>query len=466
MQADSPLSPALQRKTNLRRSFRLNTFEGILATPLVLMGLPVNVFLIALFTKGLGLSNSTIGLLTAIPFACNFLQIFISPFLARWRSHQVVMVRAVVLAWLGWIGLALMLFWLPRNDAAQAGLWLGVWFFFTSLFNSLAGVAWNSWIQEWVPVRLRGKYFGRRNRWAQVSALLFLLSVGWVLANFDYALWAFQAIIVFAMLLRIAGIYFQYTSPTPPPPKSHNEKAPLIDQLREIGSSRPLVIFIGLNAIWFFATNCFGPFYHVFLFKELRFSAFDVGLMSTLSALGCALSMPAWGLLIDRYGNKPVMAVSLILWQLQWVAWCFLTPANRNLVYGLWLFAGAVSSGFLLGQFAMVLKLIPVRAKNLAIGINIAVTSLVAATAPVLGGHVLTWALERWPESSLSIYHLCFAFNPLLSCFSLILLLRMQEPKAANFDMVVGALRNLRTLSGLFGLGFLADFIFSERKKR
>jgi Na+/melibiose symporter-like transporter len=359
-----------------------------------------------------------------------------------------------------------MLFWIPRNDPLRAGFWLGGWFFFTSLFNSLAGVAWNSWIQEWVPTRVRGKYFGRRNRWAQISALLFLLLVGWVLAAGNYDMRAFQAVVVFAMLLRITGIYFQYVSPTPRPAKSDNEKIPLLEQLKEIWASRPLVLFITFNAIWFFASNCFGPFYHVFLFKELQFNAFEVGIMSTASALGCAMSMPAWGLLTDRYGNKAVMAVSLILWQMQWAAWYFLGPDNRNLAYLLWLIAGAVSSGFLLGQFALVLKLIPVRAKNLAIGLNLAVTSLVAATAPVLGGAVLSWAMERWPGHSLSIYHICFMVNPILASVSLILLLRMEEPRASNFTVVVGALRSLRTLSGLFGLGFLADYVFSERKKK
>ena len=70
------------------------------------------------------------------------------------------------------------------------------------------------------------------------------------------------------------------------------------------------------GAIWACAANAFGPFYHVFMFEQLHYSAFEVSVFTTLSQLGGALSMPAWGQLLDRHGNRPVMAVSLALWQL------------------------------------------------------------------------------------------------------------------------------------------------------
>ena len=40
-----------------------------------------------------------------------------------------------------------------------------------------------------------------------------------------------------------------------------------------------------------------------------------------------------------------------------------------------------MSAGFVLGQFTMVLKLIPSEAKQLALGLNLALTALVAAAA-------------------------------------------------------------------------------------
>jgi hypothetical protein len=42
----------------------------------------------------------------------------------------------------------------------------------------------------------------------------------------------------------------------------------------------------------------------------------------------------------------------------------------------------------------------------------------------------------------------------------------MAEPQASNFTNLVGAMRNIRTLSGIFGLSFLSDYIFYRAPKR
>ncbi|MBI5381510.1 MAG: MFS transporter [Opitutae bacterium] len=436
------------------------SIDGLVATPIVQMSQPVNVFLAAFFAKALELPKTTIGVLTAIPFACNFLQIFISPFIARWRSPQVISVIGAAGATVSWAALGLLLPFLPRHNPTATGHWLELWFFVTSMCGALAGVAWNAWIQEWVPGRVRGKYFGRRNGWLQFSVLIFLLGAGWTLARWDYAMPAFQAIIGAAVLLRLYSLYLIWASPTPRPPRHHVTKLPLREQLAVLRADPALLLFIAFGSVWFFAANAFGPFYIVFLFEQLHFSALDLGLFSTLSALGGGLSMPAWGRLLDRYGNKAVMAFSLILWQGQNFLWCFLTPDNRNLSYAMWLWGGTTSAGFMLGQFTLLLKVIPVEAKNLAIGVNLAITSLVAAIAPVLGGMALSWALQHWPGHTLAVYHVCFLVQPVLAILGITLLLRLREPQASNFTSLVGAMRSIRTLSGIFGLSFLTDYIF------
>jgi MFS family permease len=195
------------------------------------------------------------------------------------------------------------------------------------------------------------------------------------------------------------------------------------------------------------------------MFEQLNFTAFDVGVFLTLSQLGGALSLPAWGRLLDRYGNKSVMTFSLILWQTQYLAWYFITPDNKAWLYGLWTWAGMTSAGFVLGQFTILLRLIPVQAKSLAIGINLAATSFIAAIAPIIGGWVLTRALTE-TNDPLNVYHLCFLVQPVLALLGCMLLLRVHEPQASPLTMVFGAMRNIRTLSGVLGLDFLVNYVF------
>lgn len=433
--------------------------------PIVTMSLPVNGFLGALVTKGWVLSKLAIGLLTAMPFVANFLQLLVVPFLQRWRPPKTLCVGGAVLHVLTWATLIPVLSWLPRDEPEQAARWLIVWFLISSCFSAVTGVMWNSWIQEWLPPRIRGKYFGRRNRLLQISLLSFLLVSGWVLSHWNYAVPAFQAVIAGAVVLRIFSLRWIWLSPTSPRQTRHEAAHSLGEQMAVLRHARSLIWFIVFGAVWSFAANCFGPFYQVFLFEQLKFSAFDVGLLSTLSAFGGALSLPAWGRLLDRYGNRPVMAVSLLTWQAVNLLWCFLTPTNHLVIYLIWLLGGMTSlgaiasAGFVLGQFTILLRLIPAEAKSLAIGLNLAITSLAAGIAPIIGGTVLAWALGRWPNA-VDVYHVCFLAQPIVASASCLLLLKVHESQATSLTMVFGAMRNIRTLAGVLGLDFLVNYVF------
>jgi MFS family permease len=382
-----------------------------------------------------------------------------TPFIARWRPPKTVTVVAASIHLALWVVLGALLPLIPRENPVAAAYWLILWFFVSSCFAAIAGVSWNSWIQEWVPARLRGKYFARRNAYLQFSTLTFLFAAGWALAHWNYAIPAFQAVIGVACLIRIYSLYWQWISPTQPLPQAQAPTISFRAQVDVLSRSRSFLLFVLFGSVWSFAANCFGPFYHVFMFEQLNFSAFDVGILSTLTALGGALALPAWGRLLDRFGNKPVMTFALIVWQLQNFLWCFITPENRSLLYGMWVFGGLTSACFILGQFTLLLRLLPVEAKNLAIGFNLAVTSLVAAIAPIVGGAVLQWALPRW-QNDLAVYHVCFLLQPLLSLVAAGILLRVHEPAAGSLTMVFGAMRNIRTLGGVLGLDFLINYVF------
>lgn len=438
--------------------------------PIVTIGLPVNVFLSALVTKAWVLPKPAIGLLTAMPYLANFLQIFAAPFFLRWRAPKTLTVLGATCGAVAWLGFVVLLGVVPRDQPGVAARWFIGWFFLISACGAVTGVSWNTWIQDWVPTRLRGKFFGRRNRLLQISTLTFLLVAGWVLARWQYAIGAFQAIIVGAVALRAFSIWWQWISPT----RSHRPTTaaplPLLAQVQVLRRSHSLLWFVAFGAVWSFAANCFGPFYQVFLFEQLNLSSFDVGLLSTVSALGGALALPAWGRLLDRYGNRPVMAVSLLVWQVVNALWCFLTPHSHTIVYFIWALGGMTSmgaiasSGFVLGQFTILLRLIPPEAKGLAIGFNLAITSLAAAIAPIIGGAVLSRALARWPDA-LDVYHVCFILQPALAIAGCILLLKVHEERARPLTEVFGAMRNIRTLSGVLGLDFLVNYVFYRPQK-
>jgi MFS family permease len=457
----TPAPPSLtQQREVLRLGMRASVTEGVLATPIVTMSLPVNIFMTALVSKGFPLSKTDIGAASSVPFACNFLQVFITPLVTRWARARPTAIIAGALHTACWGWLCWVLPSLSLDDPAATGRFLLLWVFVTSLFNAVLSVVWNGWMHDLVPGRLRGRYFSQRNRFIQGATLVFVLSVGAVLSWGDYSVTTFQGIIAAACGCRVASLWYFWKMPEGRPSDRHQAPAkPLREQFVIVRRSHSLLLFIAFGALWSFASNCFGPFYHVFMFEQLRFSGLQVGILATLTALGGIVSLPVWGGLLDRYGNRACMAVALGLWQAQNFLWCFLTPANSTILYGMWFWGGALSAGFILGQFTILLKLIPADARSLAIGLNLAITSLVAAISPLVGGEVLSRLLAEGYEP-LDVYHLVFLVQPVAGLLGCILLLRIKEPASSPLASVVGAMRNIRTLSGVLGLSFFVNYLF------
>lgn len=452
--------------SSLNRNLRRCTYDGLAATPIGFLLQPGNFIIAALLVERFHLPPDVYGLIVSLPFWGNFAQAFFLPFVKTWLSPKAISVAGSSLQALCWAALAAMLSFLPAEHPEISGRWfLGV-FAVSAAITSLAGVSWMSWVQEWIPVGLRGKYFGRRNRVLQSAQILFLISAGLLVSRLGGSLIAFQALLAGAVLLRVVSVIYQSRiTPAVSTTVSIEATTPLGGQLQTLLNTRAFLWLVAYGAGWGFAACCFGPFYPLFMYKNLGFSVEHVSMLVVLSCAGGALSSPAWGALSDRFGNKPVILFCMITWQVQNYLWCFLTPENSWMLYGMWMFGGIMGSGFVLSLFNLQLKIIPPEAKTLAISVNLAVTSLVTAIAPIIGGVILRHLLAD-DRNPFEVYHHVFVVMPTLALLSCLLLTKVHEPAASPLSSVVGAMRNIRTLSGLFGVSFLVDYIFVKPARK
>ncbi|MBI5382253.1 MAG: MFS transporter [Opitutae bacterium] len=460
-----PAPAAIPRPSALRRALRYSTIDGVASSPIGYLWLPGNFIVAALLVEMYHLPEASYGLIVSIPFWCNFLQILITPLLARYLPAKTITVWSGWANAAGWLALTLALPLLPRDVPAASTPIFFAFFFGFSLLASIFGVGWNSWTQEWAPARIRGKFFGWRNRLVQIAIMLFL-ALAWPLLNFfPGSLYAIQFVFLVAIGFRVWALLAQQKIDVANSAASAPAALPAPEQLRLILRSRSLLLFIAFNAVWGFAANCFGPFYTVFMYKQLALSPAKVCLFLILNSLAAAASFPTWGRFLDRYGNKSVMAAALILWQLQFLAWCFIDGDNAWMLYVFWIWAGFASPGFNLGLFSLLLKLIPPEAKTTAIGLHVALSSLITAVAPILGGAIITWALQTGLDP-FTTYHRVFLVQPALALLGCLLLLRIKEPLASPLSDVFGAMRNIRTISAMLGITFLVNYVFVKPEKK
>jgi MFS family permease len=443
----------------LRRALVGSTGEAILAMPLVYLNLPANLVIAVLLAEALAVPPDTYGWLVSLPFWCNLLQLPVGgALLARFRARDVF----VATIWVNtavWAVFAAVLLLLPDAVRARPGAWAGWLLFGAGMTASLMGVAWTAYMQAWVPPRLRAVYFSKRNRWAQVSNLVFLLLAG--LALLWPTLPVIAAIILGSCALRAVSAVVAARNPArgDAPGAGARDWRAQAAELRAAAGFWPMVLF---GALWGAVANGYGAFQPIFMLSVLGERPHLASLPLALSLAFGALALPAWGRLIARFGARPVLFCAVPLWAAVNLPWAFLTPDLRGLLYPLWAFTGAINAGIVLAQLNLLMKLMPAGARSLAVGLNTACVALGTAVAPIAAGQVLAWALERgW--SAPAAYSVFFLTLPLGVAVALLALRRVSEPRAAPVEHAVGAFRNARTLAGALGLGFLAQMLFTPR---
>ncbi|MCC6415990.1 MAG: MFS transporter [Opitutaceae bacterium] len=446
----------------LRKNLRYCLLDGIAAIPLTLLSQPGNIVLAALLTGIFALSSRNYGIIVSLPFWFNFLQVLVTPLLAKKLDARRLCVSSAWLQCAGWVLLTAALPFLPRGDTPLTLTVFIIGFSIISLSSAINGVAWNGWMQQVVPARLRGKYFGTRNRLLYVSMIVFLLSVSGLLALMHGSLSAYLVLFAAAIGLRVYSVLMQQRMKTPVTHGKHEPQLPWQDQLRQVRGNQMLVRFIGFAALMGFTINLFGPFFPVFMYDQLELSVAKVNWILLFGPIGAAVSFPAWGRLLDRYGNIPVMVVSLALWQLFNLIWCFVDTSNTWLLYVVATTGGLFSAGYGIGVFNLMLKLTPASSRTMGIALFVSLSSLAAAMGPPLGGYLIGWAKGQGYDP-LVVYHSAFIFAPVVSLLNCLVLRQIHEAQASTITEVVGAMRNVRTVASLFGLSFLVSQVITRR---
>jgi hypothetical protein len=242
-----------------RRNLIIGTGEGILAMPWVFVSLPGNFILAALLTQFYGLDKTSYGIIVSLPAWSNAAQIFLLPWLARYLTTKDL---ALAMGWLNigmWTMLAAVLGYLPTDDAPGVARLFVVFFLVASVSQALVGVGWTSWVRVWVPARVRGHYFGRRNRWLYLSTVVFLLLALVLFEWQEDELWPYQLLIGLAVVMRYGSLIWQHGIRT----ESEHLDLPgagWITHLRENLAAPGLLRFILFSAWVSFWLGFVGPF--------------------------------------------------------------------------------------------------------------------------------------------------------------------------------------------------------------
>ena len=319
-------------------------------------------------------------------------------------SHSINQ-RKWICIWITFVGRFLTLFLglallFPQR---QQGIWfmLGL-LFFSAGFQATGANIWIAWVSDLIPLRIRGRFFSRRNQILLTVGLLFSYAISYLADLFEKGASPLQIeslqeyfvpqnqamflafVFVFASIIGIIGLSFLALQPERK--REHSAGQSLRNVFLEPLRDKNFRLLLVFGSWWMLAVGVGSPFWTPFMLKNLQMSLFEVQLYNSLHMGSSLLAFGFWGKFIDRFGNKTAMKICVLLGGLNPLFWLLMSSSNYAILWFegissgfMWAGTGVISTNF-------VLSIAPRRKEQSYSGIYAAFTGMFMMSSTLASG--------------------------------------------------------------------------------
>lgn len=258
--------------------------------------------------------------------------------------------------------------------------------------SALSALSWQSFIGDLIPQQDRGTFFGRRNRFNTIAAMISVLSVGILLNLFDKSNpLPYQFFFAIAFLMGVMEVIYlnRHIEIAREPESQSNDKTKASKNLKTLFREKPFWLFVACSLLFNFGWQMAWPLFSIYNIQYAHASALWLSLFTVTNQIGQIISFPFWGKFADKYGNMRTLFIVACGMSIL----PSLTILSTNYYYLMFtsLISGLSLSGLTLLLFNQTLNLSPenertsfIAAYNVAIG-------LVGFVSPLVG----TWLLDQ-----------------------------------------------------------------------
>ncbi|MEK7309527.1 MAG: MFS transporter [Planctomycetota bacterium] len=390
--APAPKQPARNVQDSVtetkKKSLRYSIIEGCAASLMTGFGdgyiLPFAVFLRA--------SDLFIGFLAAIPPAVGTVAQLISvDILDQHRKRKSLIIPGVVIQMIMWLPI----FLLPLifRDIGPVLLIIGMAIYTAA--GQFTVPAWNSLMGDLTEPDKRGKYFAQRNRLASIFSFGSSLLAGLVILHYLQPVneWLGYGIIFgLAFISRGVSAYYLNKMSEPEYVVKKEDYFSLWDFLRRSPKSN-FARFVFYIALISMAVAISGPFFTVYMFRDLKFSYAEFTIINAINVIAQFLVMRYWGRLCDRYGNRRILCFTG--WLISFIPILWLLSPDFYAVVIYQICAGVVWSGFNLAVGNFIFDAVSPAKRARCVAYFSLLTNTGVSLGSILGG----WLTLYMPDS-------------------------------------------------------------------
>ncbi len=439
---------SMQRRRSIRAAIGSSVLHTIAATCMLTAAMQ-------LYCLELGASDLYLGLVTCSIWAgAPFLLLGIS-LMKKFGK------RRILVFWSGWLPAICMacvaLLPLLHKAGVLSAQWILYWLLAALLLRSISdnigAAGWFPVLHDNVPSRITGKFFATFRVYWQISVLASTLLIAWFLGQ-SPAWWKFCVVFAVGEVCFILKTFcLKQLREKPIPEQKPDELSPW-RVLKQAVTDPKIGYFLGYIMLYNLAVYMCLPFQIKYL-KNLGYSEGYIMAANAMISLGAILSLPFWGRLADRFGNRSVFNFSHIGIIVVLAGWIVV---DKNLfsavfvfiLYGLW---SVFQSANGIAQTRYMFHSVSEKDQSNIVIINACLT-LSIALAPLTSGLFLWLCSELHVASgalSMNQYHMLFVFSALLVIIPHHMHKRFQsDAETPAMEVFVVVTRPLLTLFGSF----------------
>ncbi len=289
---------------------------------------------------------------------------------------------------------------------------MGIWFLLALLFVSMAlqsigANIWIAWVSDLIPLRIRGRFFSRRNQILLLAGLVVGYGVSLYVDMFEKQgglarrvlveslglerwftvanqPWFLSGVFIAGTLLSLIGLIV--LSRQPERPLRSHAQGRLRDEYKrpfQDPNFRKLLFF---GVWWMLAIGVGSAFWGPFMLKKLEMGMFRMQLYGSLHAAASLVAYNFWGRFIDRFGNKTAMKICVALGGLNPMLWLFTAPGSYGILWFEAILSGSMWAGNAIVTTNFVLSIAPRGKQQVYSGLYGAIAGVSMMASTLLSG--------------------------------------------------------------------------------